>query len=67
MVRGVAKSWWAGAGTIWVAFVLVLLAATPQARADFASVALGLAGVRAEYAYPESTPEDAPPEDTSSP
>jgi tol-pal system protein YbgF len=50
MVRGVAKSWWAGAGAIWVAFVLVLLAATPQARADLASVAQGLAGVRAELA-----------------
>jgi tol-pal system protein YbgF len=48
MVRGVAKSWRAGAGTLGVAFVLALLAATPQARADLASVAQGLAGMRAE-------------------
>jgi len=50
MVRGIAKSWWAGAGTVWVALVLVLLAATPQARADLATAARDLGGVRAELA-----------------
>ena len=52
MVRGVAKSWRAGAGTAWAALVLVLalLAATPQARADLTTVARDLAGLRAELA-----------------
>jgi tol-pal system protein YbgF len=52
MVRGVAKSWRAGAGTASAALVLVLglLAATPQARADLTTVARDLAGLRAELA-----------------
>ena len=52
MVRGVAKSWRAGAGTVSAALVLVLvlLAATPQARADLTTVARDLAGLRAELA-----------------
>ena len=53
MIRGVAKSSWpAGAGTLGVALVLVLglLAATPQARADLATVGRDLAGLQAGLA-----------------
>jgi tol-pal system protein YbgF len=51
MVRKVASSLrLAGAGTLWAALVLGLLAAAPQARADLATVGRDLAGLRTELA-----------------
>ena len=51
MVRQIAGSLWrAGTGTVLAALVLGLLAATPQARADLATVGRDLAGLQAGLA-----------------